>query len=179
MQNREVFYEDPTKRDLPNLGVARVSRPESSREGETLRFELSHFVCEGEYERGLDRILSTFLSHLDQPKQPAAWVSGFYGSGKSHFLRVLENLWGDAKLPDGSTPRGITHVSDNVKTDLLELANAGKRDGGLWAAAGTLGTGASGSVRLAFLRVLFEAAGLPGTVRAGAGRHLAEAAGHL
>ena len=162
MQNREVFYEDPTERDLPNLGVARVSRPESSREWETLRFELSHFVCEGEYERGLDRILSTFLSHLGQPKQPAAWVSGFYGSGKSHFLRVLENLWSDTKLPDGSSARGITQVSDNVRTDLLELANAGKRDGGLWAAAGTLGTGASGSVRLAFLRVLFEAAGLPG-----------------
>ena len=162
MQNREVFYEDPTKRDLPNLGVARVSRPESEQEWDTLQFELSHFVCEGEYERGLDRILSTFLSHLDQAKQPAAWVSGFYGSGKSHFLRVLENLWSDTKLPDGSTARGITQVSDNVKTDLLELANAGKRDGGLWAAAGTLGTGASGSVRLAFLRVLFEAAGLPG-----------------
>ncbi|HZL07237.1 MAG TPA: BREX system P-loop protein BrxC, partial [Coriobacteriia bacterium] len=162
MQNREVFSEDPTKRDLPNLGVARVSRPETDQEWDTLHFELSHFVCEGEYERGLDRILSTFLSHLGQPKQPAAWVSGFYGSGKSHFLRVLENLWSDTRLPDGSSARGITHVSDNVKTDLLELTNAGKRDGGLWAAAGTLGTGASGSVRLAFLRVLFEAAGLPG-----------------
>lgn len=162
MQNREVFSEDPTKRDLPNLGVARVSRPETDQEWDTLQFELSHFVCEGEYERGLDRILSTFLSHLGQPKQPAAWVSGFYGSGKSHFLRVLENLWSDTRLPDGNSARGTTHVSDNVKTDLLELANAGKRDGGLWAAAGTLGTGASGSVRLAFLRVLFEAAGLPG-----------------
>lgn len=162
MENREVFYEDPTKRDLPNLGVARVSRPETDREWETLQFELSRFVCDGEYERGLDRILSTFLSHLDQPKQPAAWVSGFYGSGKSHFLRVLENLWGDTKLPDGSSSRGITNVSEGVKGDLLELTNAGKRDGGLWAAAGTLGTGASGSVRLAFLRVLFEAAGLPG-----------------
>src|SRR5674476_281772 len=112
MQNREVFYEDPTKRDLPNLGVARVSRPETDQEWDTLHFELSHFVCEGEYERGLDRILSTFLSHLGQPKQPAAWVSGFYGSGKSHFLRVLENLWSDTKLPNGSSPRGLTHVSD-------------------------------------------------------------------
>jgi len=161
MLNREVFYEDPTKREIPNLGVARVARPKTEQEWATLQFELSHFVCEGEYERGLERILSTFLSHLDQPKQPAAWVSGFYGSGKSHFLRVLENLWSDTRLPDGSSARGITHVSENVKTDLLELTNASKREGGLWAAAGTLGTGASGSVRLAFLGVLFEAAGLP------------------
>jgi hypothetical protein len=161
MQNREVFYEDPTTRDLPNLGVARVSRPESEQEWETLRFELSHFVCEGEYERGLDRILSTFLGHLEQPKQPGVWVSGFYGSGKSHFLRVLENIWVDTKLRDGGTARGITHLPTSVQDGLLELTNAAKRTGGLWAAAGTLGTGASGSVRLAFLRVLFEAAGLP------------------
>jgi hypothetical protein len=31
----------------------------------------------------------------------------------------------------------------------------------LWSAAGTLGAGAAGSVRLAFLRVVFDAAGLP------------------
>jgi len=162
MLNREVFYEDPTRHELPNLGVARVSRPKSEQEWATLRFELSHFVCEGEYERGLDRILSTFLSHLDQPKQPAAWVSGFYGSGKSHFLRVLENLWRDTRLPDGASARSLAPVSENVKTDLLELTNAAKREGGLWAAAGTLGSGAGGSVRLAFLRVVLEAAGLPG-----------------
>jgi hypothetical protein len=27
-----------------------------------------------------------------QAKQPAAWVSGFYGSGKPHLIRVLEYL---------------------------------------------------------------------------------------
>src|SRR5450756_3113355 len=47
------------------------------------------------------------------------------------------------------------------RDDLRGLTTAGKRAGGLWAAAGTLGAGSSSSVRLAFMRVLFEAAGLP------------------
>jgi hypothetical protein len=37
----------------------------------------------------------------------------------------------------------------------------GKREGGLWAAAGTLGAGAGDSVRLAFLGIILQAAGLP------------------
>ena len=44
---------------------------------------------------------------------------------------------------------------------LTELSNAGKRLGGLWSAAGTLAAGRSDAVRLAFLSVLFESAGLP------------------
>jgi hypothetical protein len=161
MLNREVFYEDPGTRALPNLGVARVTRPDSDQEWDKLRFELSHFVSDGEYGQGLDRALSTFLNYIGQSKQPAVWVSGFYGSGKSHFLRVLEHIWTDTALPDGSTARGVTSLTQDVKDDLRDLATAGKRAGGLWAAAGTLGAGANTSVRLAFMRVLFEAAGLP------------------
>ena len=161
MLNREVFYEDPGKRDLPNLGVARVAHPDSDQEWQKLQFELSHFVSDGEYGHGLDRVLSTYLAYIGQSKQPAAWVSGFYGSGKSHFLRVLEHLWVDTVLPDGSSARGITEVPQNVADALLELTSTAKRAGGLWVAAGTLGAGSSASVRLAFMRVLFEAAGLP------------------
>lgn len=161
MLNREVFYEDPGHLALPNLGVARVAHPDSDQEWQKLQFELSRFVSDGEYGQGLDRVLSTFLDYIGQSKQPAVWVSGFYGSGKSHFLRVLEHLWADTALPDGSSARGITEVPQSVQDDLRELAAAGKRAGGLWAAAGTLGAGASSSVRLAFMRVMFEAAGLP------------------
>jgi len=161
MLNREVFYEDPGRRMLPNLGVARVARPDSEQEWEKLHFELSHFVSDGEYGEGLERVLSTFLTYIGQAKQPAVWVSGFYGSGKSHFLRVLEHLWVDTEMPDGSSARGITELPADVENDLRELTTAGKRAGGLWAAAGTLGAGSATSVRLAFMRVLFEAAGLP------------------
>jgi hypothetical protein len=154
--NRELFIEDPTHKDIPNLGVAKVGHPDDARSWQVLEYELKSFVCEGEYERGLDRILSTYLSHLDQDSQPAVWISGFYGSGKSHLVRVLEQLWRDEPIPaTGATPRGLVQVTQRVEDSLRELTAAGKRSGGLWSAAGTLGAGAGDSVRLAFLAILF------------------------
>lgn len=161
LTNRDVFAIDPTERDIPNLGVAKVKNPEDEGDWATLEWELRSFVCEGEYERGLERILDQFLSHLGQAEQPAAWVSGFYGSGKSHLMRVLEYLWRDYQLPSGTSARSLTTLPSAIEAHLKELSTAGKRAGGLWSAAGTLGSGASGSVRLAFLGVVFDAAGLP------------------
>lgn len=159
--NREVFFSDPTDTTIPNDGVAKVGVPETAEQWEVLRYELQSFVCEGEYERGLDRILSTFLANLGKPTQPAVWVSGFYGSGKSHLVRVLEYLWCDVELPDGASARSLVRLPVVIETHLRELQTAGRREGGLWAAAGTLGAGAGDNVRLALLGIAFRAAGLP------------------
>lgn len=161
LTNRDVFAIDPTQGDIPNLGVAKVKNPEDAGDWATLEWELRSFVCEGEYERGLERILDQFLSHLGQAEQPAAWVSGFFGSGKSHLMRVLEYLWRDYQLPSGTSARSLTQLPSEIQGLLMRLSAAGKRAGGLWSAAGTLGAGASGSVRLAFLGVVFDGAGLP------------------
>lgn len=161
LTNRDVFAIDPTERDIPNLGVAKVKNPEDEGDWATLEWELRSFVCEGEYGRGFERILDQFLSHLGQAEQPAVWVSGFFGSGKSHLMRVLEYLWRDYQLPSGTSARSLTQLPSEIQAHLKELSSAGKRAGGLWSAAGTLGAGASGSVRLAFLGVVFDAAGLP------------------
>src|SRR4051794_22035778 len=99
MTNRDLFVTDPSANPIPNDGVTKVGRPGSDEEWRVLEWELRSFVCTGEYERGLERILTTFLSNLDRDTQPAAWVSGFYGSGKSHFVRVLEQLWRDETMP--------------------------------------------------------------------------------
>lgn len=161
LTNRDVFAVDPTAGDIPNLGVVKVSNPEDAADWATLEWELRNFVCEGEYERGLELILSQFLSHMTQPEQPAAWVSGYYGSGKSHLMRVLEYLWRDYQLPSGQSARGLTKLDPDIEAHLVELSAVAKRAGGLWSAAGKMGEGASGSVRLAFLGIVFLAAGLP------------------
>ena len=69
--NREVFFRDPTTFTIPNDGVAKILDPHSPEEWAVLRYELEFFVCEGEYRRGLERILSTYLANLDKPEQPA------------------------------------------------------------------------------------------------------------
>lgn len=162
--NKEVFLEDPTDQLIPNLGVAKVEQPTTSEEWDVLRYELSHFVCEGEYESGLERILSTYVKSVGQPQQPAAWVSGFYGSGKSHLVRVLQYLWTDQEFPDGTSASDLAKLPSSVTDQLAELRTVGKRSGGLWSAAGTLGAGASDKVRLAFLSIVLRGAGLPGNI---------------
>jgi hypothetical protein len=160
-KNRELFYRDPMATKIPNDGVAKVARPETPQQWEVLEWELKSFVCEGEYARGLERILNSFLTNLSQAQQPAVWVSGFYGSGKSHLVRVLEYLWRNTELPGGEAARSVVKMPEEVEDHLSELSTAGKRLGGLWSAAGTLASGKSDAVRLAFLSVLFESAGLP------------------
>jgi hypothetical protein len=159
--NRELFYRDPTETKIPNDGVAKVLRPTTVQQWDVLRWELRSFVCDGQYARGLERVLNSFLTNLSQAEQPAAWVSGFYGSGKSHLVRVLEYLWRDVELPGGDRARDLVTLPDDVRDHLTELSTAGKRLGGAWSAAGTLASGKSDAVRLAFLSVLFESAGLP------------------
>ena len=107
MKNREVFYRDPLTTTIPNDGVAKVIEPQSASDWEVLRYELESFVCDGEYRLGLERILSAFLTNVSRPQQQAVWVSGFYGSGKSHLVRVLEYLWRDVEFPDGARARSL------------------------------------------------------------------------
>lgn len=161
LKNRDVFLKDPLENRLVNQGVAEVAEPGSAQEIRTLRHELETFVCEGQYARGLDRILSTYLASVDREEQPAVWVSGFYGSGKSHLVKMLRFLWTDYRFPDGVTARGLAHLPDEIHAQLRELSTQGKRFGGLHAVGGKLGSGAGGSVRLALLGLIFQAAGLP------------------
>ncbi|MCA9862033.1 MAG: hypothetical protein KC432_03400, partial [Thermomicrobiales bacterium] len=76
---RDTLLKDPA-RPIPNQGVSKVGRPSTTAEWDVLRFELDNFVSEGEYERGLERILNAFLTNQGKGDQPGAWVSGFFGS---------------------------------------------------------------------------------------------------
>lgn len=158
--NREVFARDPLKTTIPNNGVARVAEARTIENDEVSRYELRTFVCEGEYARGLRKILDTYVAHVGDPEQPAVWVSGFYGSGKSHLVKVLRYLWTDYTFTDGGTARGIVTLPAEIRDTLRELSIAGRQAGGLQAVAGTLGAGA-GNIRLSLLRLLFLGAGLP------------------
>ena len=164
--NREVFARDPLTHELPNQGVAKVGAPTSHGEWANLSFELSSFVCEGHYRTGLDQILASFLRNLGKNDQPSAWVSGFFGSGKSHFVRVLEHLWADTAFPGGDTARNKVRLSDEIADQLRELSNRARSEGGLWAASGLLSSSASqdsgaAGVRVAILGIVLKAAGLP------------------
>ena len=162
MKNRDVYQQDPDRIALLNNGVAAMTDALDEDERRTLRFELEHFVCEGRYRSGLIRILETYVNHQGQPEQPAAWISGFFGSGKSHLAKMLRFLWMDYTFPeDGASARGLARLPNDVTELLTEISMLGRRGRGLRAAAGTLGAGAGDSVRLALLGIVFKSAGLP------------------
>lgn len=162
MLNKDIYVKDPLANQLANNGVAEVKDDTSEQALATLKYELETFVCDGEYEKGLDKILSAFSTNVDKgAEQPGIWISGFYGSGKSHLAKMLRALWTDFDFQNGTTARGIVNLPQEIQDQFTELTTQGKRNGGLHAASGTLGQGASNWVRAALLSIVFKSAGLP------------------
>src|SRR5689334_17620962 len=160
---KDVLLRDPSKNPLANNGQARIQNEAADEKMLLqLRGELSTFVCKGQYGDGMVRILDSFLRGRSQPSQKAAWVSGFYGSGKSHFEKMLCHLWVDTVFPDGATARSLVpDLPQDVRSALRELDIAGRKSGGLLAAAGTLPAGTTENVRLSVLGILLRAVKLP------------------
>jgi hypothetical protein len=163
VMNRSVFRRDPKESSLANNGQARLEDRATEGERAVLREELSTFVCEGEYAEGLARILDTYLRHLGGTTQPCAWVSGFYGSGKSHLLKMLTHLWANTEFAEvGLTARNLVpSLPRDLAAMLRELDTQGRRLGGLHAAAGTLPQGDSRGVRLAVLGIVLRSLDMP------------------
>lgn len=164
---KQVFEKDPTSYRLPNNGVAMVNRlpehidsDEAKKLWEVARYECESFVCEGSYQEGLQKILKEYLKGLNMPSQKAAWVHGFYGSGKSHLVRMLQFLWTDLKFPDGATARGLVNIPADIRDYFKELSTIGTQEGGLWTAAGRMLSGGS-DARATILNIILQSAGIP------------------
>ena len=61
MLNREIYNKLPSENRLVNNGVAEVSEDHSEAAQSVLRYELETFVCDGQYEKGLETGLDKFL----------------------------------------------------------------------------------------------------------------------
>lgn len=154
IQTREIFHKDPLGWQLLNEGVSSNNTTDLT----TLRYELQSFVCDGEYRTGLVRIIEGYLANFSSPEQKAVWVSGFYGSGKSHLVKVLRYLWTNHAFGDGNTARSLSTLPDDVTALLKEVSTLGKKYDGLHAAGGTLKAD-KGTVRMRLLSIIFASVG--------------------
>ena len=164
MNIHDVLDRDPRTARLANNGQARIVDTTEELALEELRAELETFVCDGQFGDALQRILDRYLANLGTPKQDSAWVSGFFGSGKSHLLKMIAHLWRNTEFPDGSTARGLVHdrLPHEVHAQLQELDTHARRAGRRpVAAAGTLLGGSVDHVRHSVLQILLGAAGWP------------------
>lgn len=159
----ELLERDPKSIGLANQGQARIRAERTDQATAELRLELESFVCDGEYGRAIERILSRYLESLRKPKQSAAWVAGFFGSGKSHLLKMLAHLWVDTPFSDGVSARTLVRgLPDDVRAHLRELDTQAARAGvQLKAPAGTLPSGSGDHVRATILSVILDACDLP------------------
>jgi hypothetical protein len=161
MLNHEIFISDPLDTPLANNGVAEVNDDNSLASNATLAYELSTFVCSGAYEKGMQLILETYLANFKNGNEQAAvWVSGFFGSGKSHLVKMLRALWTNNTIVGGVTARELTTLPPSIQQLLEDLDRLGGENNGIHAASGTLGSG-TGDVRLTLLSIIFRSAGLP------------------
>ena len=165
MKIRELLERDPVAHALPNNGQARIdAQGDPSIAERELRAELESFVCEGEYAKATERILETWLTSQSRgSRSPSAWVSGFFGSGKSHLLKMLGHLWVNTRFEDGTSARTFVPALPQTITGLLreidrESMRAGKPP---VAAAGTLLAHSQSHVRCSVLNILLKAADLP------------------
>jgi hypothetical protein len=90
--------------------------------------ELDEFVPTKELNQHFRKFLSAYLAVVDTPNNPAItdrmgiWVSGFFGSGKSHFIKILSYLLENRKAvnPENNTEKqAISFFEDKIKDPML------------------------------------------------------------
>lgn len=116
----KALFEKSIFRDIK--GVVKVGQ-----HSEELRFqEVDEYVVTHELRRHMAQFYSHYGSSIDTPTDKnGVWISGFFGSGKSHFLKILSYLIGNATITDQTTDE-TTRVVDAFKPkvdDSLFLAD--------------------------------------------------------
>ncbi|MFH1991042.1 MAG: BREX system P-loop protein BrxC [Pseudomonadota bacterium] len=101
--------------------------------------ELDEYVVTKELNQHFRKFLNAYLSAIDLPHDPVItgrmgiWVSGFFGSGKSHFIKILSYLIGNRQAHDAKTKtekKAIDFFADKIKDPMLlaDLKRIGRRD---------------------------------------------------
>src|SRR5689334_18080367 len=84
--------------------------------------EVDEYVLTNEAAKGVELLLEAYTNYTNAN---GVWISGFFGSGKSHLLKMLAHLLGDVE--GQAFPRGQVSDSFLSKTDDAMLAASFKK----------------------------------------------------
>ena len=123
--------------DRPINGVIKADQ----RDAESVWQELDEYVATKQVTEYLRKFFDAYLATAQHPNDPAivsrmgVWVSGFFGSGKSHFIKILSYLLSNmeaAQPGTGQARRALdffqSKLSDPMLLGDMRRAVAGQTD---------------------------------------------------
>jgi hypothetical protein len=103
MQLQRIFAKDVQR---PIEGVVKAD------DARNVGTEVEEYVLTNEAAKGLEQLLEAYT---DYTNANGVWISGFFGSGKSHLLKMLAHLLGDVEGQD--FPRGQVSETFRAKAE--------------------------------------------------------------
>ena len=125
MQIKDLFTKDINR---PINGVVKADQLESS----IVFTELDEYVITTELAKHFEEFFDAYMPSVRDPKAKAAsgklgiWVSGFFGSGKSHFIKILSYLLQNIKATNGQFDKSAIEFFKDKNLDGFLLGEIDK-----------------------------------------------------
>jgi len=121
MTIKNLFFK-PLDRSIN--GVVKADQNDAA----TVWQELDEYVVTNELEKHFRSFFESYSTDLDDPSiagRVGVWISGFFGSGKSHFLKTLSYLLENitAKGADGTSRQAVQFFDENKLRDAMIRAD--------------------------------------------------------
>jgi len=120
MKIREIFKKRIDRR------IESVVKVLNKDDEEIRKIELEEYIITEEVRRNIGNFFSAFSKSLDEPTEDVGvWVLGFFGSGKSHFLKILYYL---LKNVEAGGKRALDYFKEKIDDELFlaEIERAAK-----------------------------------------------------
>ena len=119
MRVRDLFSKDIFR---PINGVVKADQVDES----TVWQELDEFVVTRELDGHIRKFFGSYIEGIDNPKNVdisgkiGVWVSGFFGSGKSHFIKILSYvLRNQAHKHGGESKKAVEFFKEKIRDELV------------------------------------------------------------
>lgn len=120
MQIKDLFTKDIERKIN---GVVKADQTEN----DTVFTELDEYVITKELAQHFEKFFDSYMPSVHDPKAKAAagklgiWVSGFFGSGKSHFIKILSYLLKNISASNGEIDKTAIEFFKNKNLDAFLL----------------------------------------------------------
>lgn len=124
MSIKDIFFKEL---DRPINGVVKADQSDDA----TVHQELDEYVVTHELEKHFRSFFESYSTDLNDPSianRVGVWISGFFGSGKSHFLKTLSYLLANIEARDdkGNTRKAVSFFDASKLRDATIRADIDK-----------------------------------------------------